>query len=146
MLLQSGGGRGKMMSYRTMVLIPDQQELTFSDLASKLQSRFVRMNDIDITLEGAHRLILHHGEWSLAVEWEAAPEVAVESADIARLFASEVADRAVIASCSTRITIAAQFDPTMRYFNDYVFVLEVLEAIPGLFLFDPEEGTIRKTA
>lgn len=133
------------MSYRTMVLIPDQHELTFSDLVSKLQSRFVRLNDIDITLEGAHRLVLRHGEWTLVVDWEVAPEVAVESADIARFFAREVADRAVIAACSTRITIATQPDPAMRYFNDYVFVLEVLEAIPGLFVFNPDEGTIQKT-
>jgi len=30
----------------------------------------------------------------------------------------------------------------MTHFNDYVFVVEVLESFPGIYLLDPYDGTL----
>ena len=131
--------------YKTSLLIPDRYELTFSDLVEKIKKRFSKMIDREIEISGTNTIILHHGEWFLDIYWEDEPHVLIESEEIARLFASDRSDRSTIAACSRRITTAGQPDPNMNYFNDYVYVLEVLEGMPGLFVFDSHAGKIQKT-
>jgi hypothetical protein len=125
--------------YKIMVLLPQGHRLTFADLIKKLRNKFSRNPKIAVDVNGTQALI-RHGEWFLTVAWEDEPHVAIESQEIADGLARNNADHDVIVACSRRITTWGQPDPNMDYFNDYVFVLEVLESISGVFVYSEDEG------
>lgn len=130
--------------YQTMVLIPEGCGLTFGEVATKLKDRFAGQDGFTVRETGAETLTVVRDGWSLRVAWDASARVAVESQEIADKFVTDAAERAEVAACQVRITTAGDPDPSMKHFNDYVFVLEVLEQIPGIYLFDLQTGEVRR--
>ena len=45
-----------------------------------------------------------------------------------------------IASCKERIELSGKSDPAMDYFNDYCFVVEAIESLGEVYIFDPESA------
>lgn len=131
--------------YRTMVLIPDGHSLTFLDLVGRLQNKFSGQSGFDVQVNTSGVIAVGRNGWSLRVYWEDQPHVVIESREIAERFVTDDTDRAIVAACRSRITTAGDPDPGMDHFNDYVYVLEILEEISDAFIFDPEGGEIRKT-
>lgn len=108
-------------------------ELKFRPLSPRWQ-----IPDIVI---GIDHIKLAWSNWSLRLLFAVASHVLIESKEIAAGVATHRANRDIIASCNRRIEITSAPDPKMDHFNDYIFVLEVLERIPGVVLFDPYAGT-----
>jgi hypothetical protein len=125
-----------------MVLIPPHQTITFTDIAAQLQAHLAKRNPAaQCSLEGAKITILLDGEYRLRIYWETAPHVLVESQELAAKF--EHPQKAIMATCDRRLTTVGDADPNMNYFNDYVYVLEVLEDLPHVFVYDPLSGELR---
>ena len=38
-----------------------------------------------------------------------------------------------------RVVVAGSDDPDVDHFNDYVFIMEILESFPGTSIFDPHD-------
>lgn len=126
--------------YQSMVLIPPDNPLVFADVVEMMRQRFSRLSvPCQITVEG-NKLILQHDSWSLRLYWEQSADVGTESQEIARLFAVARADQEKFASCDCRLTTAGDDDPNMDFFNDYAFVLEILNKLVDVYRFDPYDG------
>ena len=54
-----------------------------------------------------------------------------------RRYAADRPDRDVIASCERRLEIQGGADPQKNHCNDYIVVVECLEAFRGVKVFDP---------
>jgi hypothetical protein len=126
--------------YAIDVLIPPSNTLTFEDIAIKIRDHLAGISDSPTVIIESDRMKVQRDEWELRIYWEDKPHVLEESREIAKRFAQGRADADVIASCKFRITTAADPDPDMTYFNDYVFVLEALESIKNIYIFDPYDG------
>jgi len=132
--------------YQTLVIIPLNHPLTFADLLDRLRQKFSRQNDFTVEQRHPHQIALRSNDgWELRISLEDAPHAASEAQEIAENFEMEEADRAILKTSISYLSTAADPDPNMNYFNEYVFVLEVFEQYPGLYLFDPHTGEIRKT-
>ncbi len=66
--------------------------------------------------------------------------VAEESAEIARQDFVVDEKKENIASCKSRYEMSADADPNMDYFNESLFIIEIFEKFPGVFIFDPNSG------
>lgn len=132
--------------YRVSLLIPPDNLLSFDEIVHKLEThlRSRSPKPLQVVVEGQN-LILRRDHWSLKVYWEVNERIKDESEDIAEKFASERPDKHVIAACNRRITTAGDPDPNMDYFNEFVYVLEVFEQLANVYMFDPDNGKLRKT-
>ncbi len=132
------------MSYQALALLPPHSSCSLDDVARSLEQRFtavVSSHGEPRLIATTHTIILAWSDWSLRVTLADAPHVLLESQEMADLFAAGRSDRELIARCQRRIEVAADSDPQMDHFNDYIFVLDVLERIPHVILFDPSAGT-----
>lgn len=133
-----------MISYQVLALLPPHVNASFCEVAASLELKFrplsPRWQIPDIVI-GTDHIKLAWSNWSLRLFFAVAPHVLIESKEIAAAKATHRADRDIIASCDRRIEITSDPDPKMDHFNDYIFVLEVLERIPGVVLFDPYART-----
>jgi hypothetical protein len=127
--------------YRRTVLIPTSADIRFADVVARMQQKFARITSVAVSQIQPHQLRIQASDWYLDIYWEDDAQVMEESTEIARYFASEEC-RSNVKSCAQRITTAATADPNMDHFNDYVFVLEVLESLPGVYQFDSEQGKL----
>jgi hypothetical protein len=131
--------------YDTIFLIPSGHSLSFPALAEMFRNRFADDRTLVKVEEGqANVLVLRSNGWTLRVAWDDASYVLEESVDMAQ-FAVGEEEKAAMASCARRITTGGDDDPGAIYFNVYVMALEVLDAIPGLYNFDPYTMQVRKT-
>lgn len=131
--------------YSTMILIPADQSINFAYLFDRLKERFSQRDHSSVEWEGTKKIRILRNEWSLYITWEDEPHVLLESKEIAERFVSDEQDQAVIGQIAQRIEIGADPDPEMIYFNDYVFLLEVIDEFSGLYVFDPYTGEIKKS-
>jgi hypothetical protein len=125
--------------YHTLALIPQHVNISFDETAHAIKERFAR-DKVKVIVETA-LIRVKRNNWELRIWYEEKPEVLVESQEIASNFATKRDDATIIASCNRRFITSADRDPKMDYFNDYVFVLEALESINGIILFNPDDGT-----
>ena len=126
--------------YVVLALITPQADADFASVSEAIRTVYER-RQIPVQIEQHDKhCILYFDAWSFRIYWEDEPHVLVESQEIAVKFPSTGIDPAVIASCAQRITTAGDSDPDMLHFNDYVYVLEVLERFKGVYLFDPNDG------
>ena len=130
-----------------MALIPPKHDLVFAELVDRLTDRFAGAGDRNVSVEVVEPGVIAvlRDNWSLRVHWEDEPHVQAESVEIASLVAANEEDAQIIRTCRRCITTAGDADPNMLFFNDYVFVLEVLDSIPDLYIFDQNSLDIKKT-
>jgi hypothetical protein len=132
-----------MAYYQLMVLLSGDSTLTAESLADRLGKRFAYDPNVKMVIEDGkdHLLRVQWADWSLRLYFEGEPHVLVESEEIAEHYAASHPERKTIAACKRRLSMSGDDDPNMDHFNDYVFVMEVLESFPGVYLFDPREGS-----
>jgi hypothetical protein len=145
------------MSYNAFILLPSVASVSPEGVLNRIQdfyralcregqppARFEnRHGEVTLIIEGwSLRVILDHGEHVI----EEAAEI-VEDLEAGRLTASEprLLDQAKaigLGSYTARLDISSDDDPNMDYFNDYIFVIEALNAIPGAVAFDHRHGML----
>ena len=126
--------------YRLSALIPRDVTLTFPEVANALQGKFSRVQPAPQITVDDKSCVLRWNDWSFRLHFENQPHVIEDSREIAERFASNRADQERIAACDRRITTAADPDPDMSHFNHYIYVMETLESIKGIYVFDPNDG------
>ncbi len=126
--------------YRVLALIPSEMDLDFATVIEAVRAKFSRQTSPPQIDHAADMCTLRRGDWSFRFYWEASPHVLMESQDIAERAAAQGFDESTVAACARRISTAGDPDPDMLHFNDYVYVLEVLEGFKGIYLFDPYDG------
>ncbi len=126
--------------YQTTVLVPPRNLLTFSMLVDAFKNKMARGGTFapNLVVE-TNKIVLRRNDWALTIHWQDQSYVAEESNEIARRFAINHPDFDVIASCNRMVSTAGDSDPDMKYFNDYVRVLEVFESLSDVFKFDGEK-------
>lgn len=131
------------MAYSLLALLTDQTTLTLDALAERIQERFSCDPDLKVLVERGKNdlLLVGWSDWSFQLDYETEPHVAVESSQIAADFAATHPARSQIAACQRRLSLSGGDDPQMDHFNDYLFIVEILESFKGVYLFDPYEGT-----
>jgi hypothetical protein len=119
--------------YKYHVFVPAVNPLTFDSLVALFRERQISSLEVDVT---ANMITLKHDSWSMRIYWEAQPLVLQESQEIAEnpKLSANLAD--LLATCDRRITTAGDDDPEMRYFNDCIFVLEVLNLLENVLRLD----------
>lgn len=127
--------------YHVVGLVPPNNPLEFSQVVEIIRTDLASKKSPLIVTIATDTLTVPVGTWTLRVRWENGPHVLAESKEIAELFAKERPDANVIATCNRRIVTAGDDDPAMTYFNEYAFVLEALQSIDGIFLFEPNDST-----
>ena len=126
--------------YELIVLLTDQSNLTVVELADRLRNRLSHDPAVTVSVEHGDSIRVQWHDWSFHLNYESEPHVAVESAEIADLYASTHPGKPNIAVCERRISMSGDDDPSMDHFNDFLFIQEVLESFSGVYLFDPQEG------
>jgi hypothetical protein len=134
------------MCYTILAPFKSAEGATLPAIFTAMRERFRGDESIEVTMEtdrwiGSQYVQLTSAGWSLRVHSEFEPHVLVESQEIAELYGAGRSDRAAIARCAHRVTIDSDDDPGMNHFNDYVFVLETLERLGAVTLFDPVAET-----
>jgi hypothetical protein len=81
---------------------------------------------------------LRWSDFKLYIHNSNAPEVIQQPKEIARDHGAGHPDVEPIASCSECIEVYAGLDVNKDYFNEFVYVPQILENVPGVILFDPE--------
>jgi len=72
----------------------------------------------------------------MRIYWETQPQVLQESQEIAENPKLSADLAALLTTCDRRITTAGDDDPDMEYFNDCVFVLEILNLLENVVRLD----------
>jgi hypothetical protein len=128
--------------YQTIILIPANVQLAFAEVVHPLKHHFAEIkHPAEFMLEGDKLTIQMDDDWALYVNW--LNDVRIEANEIADWFAKDRPDQDVIASTDRFISTSGDQDPNMDHFNDYVYVLEVLEDLPNVYVFDPINGEFR---
>ncbi len=128
--------------YASLVLVPNEHPLTFEKLASNIQAKFSGHLKAVVEVKKPE-ILIRVGEWSLRLTWEDQDHIAVESAEIASI--TKHPDQEIVVQCSRRISTGGDDDPDMKHINDHIFVVEVFDAIPGLYYYDPMNGDFFKS-
>ncbi|MDX2139243.1 MAG: hypothetical protein SF123_14235 [Chloroflexota bacterium] len=131
--------------YQLTVLIPSGVKISLDEIQERLVSKFARRADVTIERTTDSRISIFFGSWLYTIAWQSNALVIVESQDIATLFAAKRSDQAVIASSDRRISAYGSSDPGMDHFNDFVFIAELLEALPEVYIFDPVSAKLWKS-
>lgn len=131
------------MAYELLALLTDDADITVDRLADLLRQDFASDPGAAIRIEDAAAqpipsVAVRWDGWSFRLSVEDQPHVRAESEGIAEAFASGRPNRDLIASCRRRISVAADPDPDMDHFNDYLFIMERLGKLTGVILFDPK--------
>lgn len=123
------------VSYKALILLPPTSSASIAEAEDKLRT-FYRNDGCDAIIQ-RHETVIEViiGEWNCCVYLSSEPHVLVESQEMAELFAAARPDREEIATCNRRFEVIGT-DPNMDYFNDYLFVLQVLESFPSVKVWE----------
>lgn len=130
--------------YRLAVLIPPDHALNFEIFIGRLRDKLAS-SGFSIQTDGTKLVHLHKASWQYHLSWEDEVYVQSESAEIAEIFGKDDSQKHLIGQCARRISGWGDDDLAMRHFNDYVLVMQAIEDIPGIFIFDPQLGEITNT-
>lgn len=132
------------MGYSLIVLLPGTEPVSLPWLAERVTKRFASEPGVRVAVEATNLHSFEHlavawGEWEIRITKEEAETVLEESREIAGSIGSHRADRDRIAGCRRRFSLSSDDDPEMDRFNDYLFIVEILEKIPGAILIEDGE-------
>ncbi len=131
--------------YKLIALIPKEARVSFDEIYERLKRKFGKIEGVKLERPEVKHIQLRFNDWLFHLHLEDEPHVALESREIAATVVNKRADGDLIASSDKRITTYGMLDPDMEHFNDYVFVIEVLESVPQLYIFDPNDGKLWKS-
>lgn len=120
-------------------------DITLDSLASDLKQFFARTEGFNLQREDdpfdplLKNLLLTWGTWWTRVFYEAGPDVAAASAEMAELAGEN--EKATISQIDRRIRVLFADDPARAYTNHVIFMMDFLGAIPGVKVFDPQQQT-----
>jgi hypothetical protein len=121
--------------YLAFGLLQPGNDFTIDAAAARLATRFP---DATISREG-DQVTVSQDEWEMELALATGPHVLAESVEIAEKIGGGE-DAGDIASCASRVEIWSETpDPMMEHFNEFLFVVEVLQSFRGLIAVDPKE-------
>lgn len=130
------------MSYHAMILVPPHNTVSLQNIEEKLrtfytndQRRIQFSYDRDYA-EGALFLKLSVNDWICKIYFLTDDDIIEEAREMAEESAANHPEKNLIASCASRFEIACAPDANMDYFNDYVWVLNVIETFPPVYIWD----------
>ena len=131
--------------YSLWIIIPNHLNLTFDDIVSTLASFFSTINEPHSIVRISDKRVdvrnTKIDQWNLSIEWQDEDWKQEEMRWLADTSAKERGDYELIATCKQSMTTGGDDDPNMDYFNTYVWMINAFESIPGLIIFDPNDGT-----
>ena len=119
--------------YRSIALISPQSDFSLDGPERAFRQH---LEGLQVVRSGT-RFRISVDRWDMTLTMYGGAEVLEESGEIARRYAAGRADRDVIASCERRLEIQGGADPHKTHCNDYIVVLECLEAFREVKVFDP---------
>lgn len=119
--------------YRSIALISPQSDFSLDGLERAFRKH---LEGLQVVRSGT-RFRISVDRWEMALTMWSGAEVLEESGEIARRYAAGRPDRDEIASCERRLEIQGGADPRKAHCNDYIVVVECLEAFRGVKVFDP---------
>lgn len=131
--------------YRLLVLLPPNNNITLDDIEKHLRMRFERKSDVQIERKLPKHIEIFCSNWLFHIYWQDEDFVAIESQEIAGIFAKSRPDRNIIASCGKRVSTAGSLDPDMHHFNDYLSVYALLKSLENVYLYDEAIGGLWKS-
>ena len=124
--------------YRAFGLLQAASDLTLDEVAVRLRAKFPGYN----VVQNAGQITVAKGDWEIELRLNGEPAVLVESAELAEKIAGTI-DGTEIAACTRRVEVWSDTpDPTMEHFNEFLFVVEVLQSFRGVIAVDPREPAL----
>ena len=124
--------------YRAFGLLQAASDLTLDEVAVRLRAKFP---DYSVSLN-AGQVTVAKGDWEIELRLNVEPIVLVESAELAEKIAGTI-DGTEIAACARRVEVWSDTpDPMMEHFNEFLFVVEVLQSFRGVIAVDPREPAL----
>jgi len=124
--------------YRAYGLLQPGSDFTAEEAEKRLRTKFP---DATVTRAG-DQIGVAIGEWEIELRLNGDPSVLAESVEIAEKIGG-LGGGSDIASCARRVEIGSETpDPMMEHFNDFLFVIEVLQSFRGVIPVDPSEPTL----
>jgi hypothetical protein len=129
--------RGSNMYTAFGLLTPDS-DFTMTEAAKRLSAKFP-----SFTVErDADTIVVSRADWEIHLTLNESPTVLDESREIAGHIGG-TDDAKDIAACTRRVEVASDIpDQGMDHFNDYLFVVEVLQSFKGVIAVDPREPSL----
>lgn len=135
------------MSYQAIGLAPPTADVSFGTVAALLSKTFPQ----EVPAKKAHRTVANDelSDWVMRLEWPGwSIELKLVTGEKVTELARKVAnvdtsrtDNEMIASCNRLIAIRTSDDPDMEHFNDYTILLQTIEELSGVVLFNTQDGS-----
>ena len=127
--------------YSYLVLLTDESDFSLAELAARLEHFYGKAGQGNVAVVTKEEsLKVKVGDYAFQLHYNQEDYVVEESQEIAEDAATNHPDKARIAACRRRLEIAGEDDPDMDYFNDSLYLLEIIETFSGVFIFDPYDG------
>jgi hypothetical protein len=124
--------------YSAFGLLTSDSDFTMTEAAKRLSAKFPSFAVERL----ADRIAVSSEDWEIHLTLNESPTVLAESGEIAGHIGG-AEDAKDIAACARRVEVASDIpDPEMSHFNDYLFVVEVLQSFKGLIAVDPREPSL----
>ena len=124
--------------YRAFGLLQAASDLTLEEVAVRLRAKFPGYS----VAQNAGQITVAKGDWEIELRLNEEPIVLVESAELAEKIAGTI-DGTEIAACTRRVEVWSDTpDPMMEHFNEFLFVVEVLQSFRGVIAVDPREPAL----
>jgi hypothetical protein len=123
--------------YHAIGLLQANNDFSIAEAEARLRQA---LPEHTVTPEG-QRIRVERGEWWLAIELVAGPELRDETEGIvSRLAGLEPAEADGYVATGQRVEVWTDLpDPFMEHFNDFLTMVEVLKSFRGLLAVDPKE-------
>jgi hypothetical protein len=125
--------------YSYLILVTPESDLTFEKLRPACEP-LLKQGCENITVESDGLTFHFAGDYKFYLHLNAEPHVEEESVEMAAEEFVPQDKKAAVASCRIRYEMHADPDPDMEYFNESLYILEVLENFAGVFIIDPHSG------
>lgn len=127
--------------YDYLAMVSEDSTISLESLKEKLDKFYAsddRNTSISLHDQSIH---LQIENFTFYISWNEDEYVLIESHDIAKNFATQRADKDQIASCKKRIEMSdTNDDIDVDYFNDSLYIMEIMESFSGVFVFNPQDG------
>jgi hypothetical protein len=119
------------MSYKALILLPNDYNNSLSETVSLLKSGF-KDDTRKIVIKGSSdKIEITIENWNSVVYFNSDATVLEESKELAENFATNTVEKSEIEKCSKRFEIVCDEDTEMSFFNDYITIIQELKSLPG---------------
>jgi hypothetical protein len=122
--------------YRAIGLLRPDSDFTLGEAQARLAAK---LPGFDISRDG-EQIVLSKGGWWIALRIASGPDVRTETRGLVeRLAGIDPAEAEEYVNSGRRVEVWTDVsDPEMEHFNDYIFVVEVLQSFKGVLAVDPK--------